>query len=361
LVRRELRGDLGGNVEFFASPASTGPATALLVEYFSPCLHELSRILKRVNCRAQIALAQRNLANAEEHLGLLGWQQADFDESTQRQVDSLQNIEREQAVLTNRSADQARQLAKLSENRVKFRTEYDQSRSVIEAERQKARHPLAEFERKLNVARAHAPDVDRKAAQLDREQRDIEELSTKLLVVQPQPIHIRDEILRLRDRALAIQNERNDLRTQYARSLSEIHHLEQQTVTIEKRVAEFDQNLRELRAKFEQEDHKLADEERACAEEKEKIERQVNDLEHAKGNPYQAIGRVLADNGIAPMNQPAALSRVLDLRERIAQREATLASLHAQTHAMDRTQFRVSIVLWLLIIVALVLIIGAMF
>jgi chromosome segregation ATPase len=331
------------------------------VEYFSPCLHELSRILKRVNCRAQIALAKRNLAKAEEHLGLLGWQQADFDESTQRQVDSLQNIEREQAALTNRSADLARRLEGLSENRVKFRTEYDQSRNAIEADRQKARHPLAEFERKLNFARSHAPDLDRTAAQLDREQRDIEELSTKLLVVQPQPIHIRDEILRLRDRALAIQNERRDLRTQHARSLSEIHHLEQQIVATEKRVSEFDQNLRELKAKFEQDDNKRADEERTCAEEKEKVERQVNELEHAKGNPYQAIGRVLADNGIAPMNQPAALSRVLGLREKIAQGEATMASLHAQTHAMDRTQLRVSVVLWMLILIALVLIIGAMF
>jgi chromosome segregation ATPase len=330
------------------------------VEYFSPCLHELHRILKRAKCRAQIALAERNLAKAEEHLGLLGWQQADFDESTQRQVDSLQNIEREQATLSNLSAELARGLADLSESRVRFRAEYDQRRGTIEAEREKARHPLAEFERKLTAARAHAPDVDRKAAQLDREQRDIEELSTKLLVVQPQPIHIRDEILRLRDRALAIQNERKDLKTQHARSLSEIHHLEQQIATIEKRVAEFDKSLRELKAKFEQDDNKLAGEERACAEDKGNTEKRANELERAKGNPYRAIGRVLADNAIAPMNQPAALSRVLGLRETIAQREATMASLHAQTHAMDRTQFRVSIVLWILIIVALVLIIGAM-
>lgn len=329
------------------------------MDYFSPCLHELSRILKRATNRAQIAFAQRKLAKAEENLGLLGWQQAYFDEPTQQQVDALQNIEREQAALTNRSAELAHALARLSEDRVKFRTDYEQRRGSLEAEREKARQPLMEFQRKLASARSHAPDVERRASQLDREQRELEELSTKLLLVQPQPAHVRDELLRLRDRALAIQNERRDLRTQHARSLSEVHNLEQQIAVLEKRIAELDKSLRELKAGFEEDDSKLADEEQARAEEKKKTEQKVNELENAKGNPYRAIGQVLADNLIGPMNQPAALANVLDLRAKIVAREDKIAESYTETQAVDRLQFRISIALWLAIIVAGMLIIGA--
>jgi chromosome segregation ATPase len=330
------------------------------VDYLSPCLHEIIRILKRSLRRARIALAQRRLAKAEEHLGLLGWQQADFDHETQRQVDALQNIEREQSELSNQSAARAHELAALSEKRVKFRSDYEQQRARIEGDKEKTRKPLRQLEHKLASARDHAPDVDRKTAQLDREQRDIEELTTKLLLVQPQPIHVRDEILRLRDRTLAIRNERSDMRTQHARSLSEIHNLEQQLATIERRTGEYDRELLELEVAFEKEDAKLADDERAVAEEKDRIEKVVNDLEHAKGNPYRAIGRVLADNQIAPMNQPAALSAVLRLRETIACREDEIAELLRETQSTDKTDIRVSLALWLLIIVAVALLVSAL-
>lgn len=329
------------------------------MEYFSPCLHELSRILKRANCRAQISFAERKLAKAEENLGLLGWQQADFDEPTQRQVDALQNIEKEQSILTNRSAELAHELAALSERRVRFRQDYDEKRRALETERETVRKPLTEAERKLSASRTGTPDLERRTAQLDREQRDVEELSTKLLLVQPQPAHVRDELLRLRDRALAIQNERKDLRTEHARGLSEVHHLEHQVEGLEKQVAEFDKNLRGLKSNFEEEDNKLADEERERAEEKEKTEEEANKLERAKGNPYRAIGRVLADNAIAPMNQPTALSNVLDLRDKIALCENDIADLDEQSEAMNRTQFWMSVALWILIIVAVALIAAA--
>lgn len=329
------------------------------MEYFSPCLHELSRIFKRANCRAKISLAERRLAKAEENLGLLGWQQADFDEPTQRQVDALQNIEREQATLTNRSAELAHELAALSEKRVRFRQDYDEQRRTLEAEREKVRKPLTEAEHKLSATRSRTPDVEKRTAQLDREQRDIEELSTKLLLIQPQPSHVRDELLLLRDRALAIQNERKDVRTEHARSLNEVHHLEHQVEGLEKQVAEFDKSLRELKSKFEEEDGKLSEEERELAEEKEKSEEEAAKLERAKGNPYRAIGRVLADNAIAPMNQPTALSNVLDLRETIAMCESDIVYLEEQTQAMNRTQFWISIGLWVLIIAAITLIAAA--
>jgi chromosome segregation ATPase len=330
------------------------------VDYFTPCPHELNRILKRANHRIQISLAERNLAKAEANLGLLGWQQADFDQETQEQVDALQNIEREQANLTNRSAELAHQLDALKVERVKIRWEYEQRRDKLTGERTKACQPMDELQRKLANARAHTPDVDRKAAQLDREQKDIEAMSTKLLVIQPQPLHVRDEILQLRDRMLQIQNERNDLRTMHARSLSEIHQLEQQISVFEKRRTEFDTSLSALQETFEAEDEKLASDEHLLTREKEKVEKSVNEMDKAKGNPYRAIGRVLADNGIAPMNQPSALSKVLSLRESIASHRGEIAQLLQKSHSINRTLLHISIALWLAIIVAVILVIGVL-
>jgi chromosome segregation ATPase len=331
------------------------------VDYFTPSLHELLRILKRANHRIRSSLAERDLAKAEAYLGLLGWQQADFDHETQQQVDALQNIEREQSALTNRSAELAHQLEAFKVQRVKVRWEYEQQRDKLEAASESVRKPLQDLERKLANARSHTPDVDRKTAELEREQRDIEALSNKLIGIHPQPVHVRDEILRLRDRMLQIQNERRDIRTQHARSLGEIHHHEQQIAVIEKRCSEFDQSLDELKTKFEQEDAKLASEERAMIDEKEEAERRVNEMDRAKGNPYRAIGRVLADNEISPMNQPSALSKVLKLREAIAVHEGEIAELKSQSKSANRTFLFVSLALWAAIIVAIVLVLSAFY
>jgi chromosome segregation ATPase len=330
------------------------------VDYFTPFLHELLRIFKRANNRIQASLAERHLAKAETYLGLLGWQQADFDPETQHQVDALQNIEREQGTLTNRSAELAHKLEELKIQRVKVRWEYEQRRDKLAAARQTIRKPLEDLERKLAAARSHVPDVERKTAELDREEKDIEALSTKLLVIQPQPVHVRDEILQLRDRMLQIRNERNDIRMQHARSFSEAHHLEQQTAAIERRSGELDLSLNELKTTFDKEDGDLANQEHLLGAEKHKVEKTVNEMDRAKGNPYRSIGKVLADNEIAPMNQPSALSKVLNLREAIAIREGEIAELNRQTKATNRTLLFVSIALWVAIIAAVSLVIGAL-
>jgi len=299
------------------------------------------------------------LAKAEANLGLLGWQQADFDEDTQRQVDALHNIEREQARLMNLAANLAHQRDAVAAQRAKLRETYEQKRLAIEGERNQVRQPLPDLQRKLSFARDHMPDVERTTSQLDREQRDIEALSNRLLVVQPQPIHIRDEILRLRDRMLGIQNERNDLRIQHARSTSEIHQLDHQIGALEKRSTEIDRQLNVLRNEFEGEDAKLEKEEQAKSEEKGSTESQINALERVKGNPYRAIGRVLADNDIAPMNQPEALSNVLKFRGEISLREAAIETLRAESRAVDYTLLIVSVSLWLVIVIAAGLIASA--
>jgi hypothetical protein len=70
---------------------------------------------------------------------------------------------------------------------VKVRWEFEQRRDKLAGEAGKACQPLDELQHRLSHARAHTPDVDRKAAQLERELKDIEALSDKLIVIQPQP------------------------------------------------------------------------------------------------------------------------------------------------------------------------------
>jgi hypothetical protein len=60
------------------------------------------------------------------------------------------------------------------------------------------------------------------------------------------------------------------------------------------------------------------------------------------------------------MNQPAALSAVLKLREKIAGCEDEIAELLRETQSTDKTDLRVSLALWLLIIVAVGLIVSAL-
>jgi hypothetical protein len=81
--------------------------------------------------RASLAIARRakHLAKAETQLGLLGWQQADFDEETQREVDKIMNVEREQARLTNEGATAGRSISELNTLREQTRRTYHEKRA----------------------------------------------------------------------------------------------------------------------------------------------------------------------------------------------------------------------------------------
>ena len=85
------------------------------MDYFSPGPRELARKLNRQTARRRLAAINRALAAAETELGLLGWQQADYDADTQRQVREIQSVEKEQTRLTNEAASVAIRTARPSE------------------------------------------------------------------------------------------------------------------------------------------------------------------------------------------------------------------------------------------------------
>lgn len=329
------------------------------MNYFSPGLRELTRLAQRATLRLRVTLAQRSLAAAETELGLLGWQQADFDPDTQRQVDAIQNVEREQAALTNRSAEIAREIETVTIMRDSVRNGFAQQRAALETEREKARAPLAEIDRTLRVLRDRPKDTARRIADLALEQRETDALYTKLLGANPQTQQVRDEIMRLRERLIAIPNETADIKAQEQRATNDIHEHEQQRAAVEQNSAQIDKQLRELKAGAEQRDAGFTAQIKTLEKERARAEATIQRLDRAKRNPYREVGRVLAECGVAPVNQPHTITRVHDLWKKIADCEAAIATSHERTAAEDRTELRISLTLWAVIALAAFFVLGA--
>ena len=331
------------------------------MEYFAPGLRELPRLAARTVQRVRLARTRRQLAAAETELGLLGWQQADFDEETAQRVDEIQHVEREQSDQQNASAGLAQTIRALVEQRETARREHDAQRARLEPEREKIRAPLAELEPRLAALRKHGPDHERRVSDIDREQRELDKLYNELLLIQPPPPQIRTELRRVRDRLIAIPGEKDALRAQHERLAADLQTTEQQAAEIEARVAALDRQLRELQSAADAEDDRLAAELREKEKEKARIETGVEKLERAKLDPYREIGRVLADSGVAPINQPQVLDRVRALRRAVQERASAIAASRQSTAQENPLQLRVSLALLAIIALAVALLIGGLF
>ena len=331
------------------------------MDYFKPGLRELSRKLGRQRHRLRGWLARRDLAKAETDLGLLGWQQAEFDAETQAQVDRIAAYEKQQSQLTNRSADLGRELHGLRERRDAERKVFESRRRELETRRLAvlAAHPG--IEKQLTELRKAEPRFARRMPELDRELREINKLCNELV---PQASHtpaVRNELLHLRERSVAIPNEKSDLRNQHLRIVSQISGLESR---LEKDRAEIDAieaEIQELQALFDTADAHLSAEIKSRQRDKARLEKEINALEGAKVNPYQQIGRVLADHEIAPMNQPGALDKVKRLRARLLELDHLLAlSFGASAHE-DRQNVHLSwFLLGVIAVVALLIILATL-
>lgn len=330
------------------------------MDYFLPGFREIIRLAQRASWRLRGWLSRRRLASAETQLGLLGWQQADFDPETQRQVDAIQHVEREQAGLTNRAATLAHEIETHTAERARLTGDFTQRRTALEAERTQAREPLVEIERTIRVIRDRPADVELRTAALDREERETDALYTRLLGTQPQTPQVRDEILRLRERLIAIPNERSDIKTQQARVVADLEERERQRQEIEQRSAEFDLRLRELKSQADRCDAEFAVRLKELEKEHTRAETGAQRLERAKLDPYREIGRVLADSEVAPVNQPQALARVLTLRRTIAEDQAAIVESLERTATEDAQMLRISLALWGVIALAVAFVLGAL-
>lgn len=329
------------------------------MNYLAPGLRELTRKYARQLTRLRIAAERRRLARAETELGLLGWQQADFDAKTQREVDQIQNYEREQARLTNESAELGQTIRAAQEKKAEARRAYEDARRQLDAARRTLGEPLAPIEKQLIAMRRQEPQYEKRIPDLDREMREVNKRYTELLAVDPPTPRVREELGRLRERVVAIPNEKADLRTQHMRVASEIKSMETRLAEDLVAIAGLEQRLAELDASFTASDRELATELKNQERERARIGKEIDGLEGAKANPYQQIGRVLADSGLAPMNQPHVLEKVFRHRLGLEHLEAEIEASAALSAQNDRTLVRISYLIWSAMVIALLLIVGA--
>jgi chromosome segregation ATPase len=291
--------------------------------------------------------ANRRLAKAEGTLGVLGWQQADFDERTQAQVTRLVEFEREQARATNESAAVGSNLREVNGVRDAGRQHFEQERGIIESERRLLLVSHSAAERQLAEKRRIEPTFEKRMPELDRELREATRLYGQYLAVQPHTTQIKQELRRLRERSVAIPNEKADLRMQHLRTATEIRALEAQLEREQVTLNDLARRERELTDAFKQADGELADQIKELEKRRAVFDKEFESLEGAKANPYREVGRVLADCGIAPVNQPQALEDVQRHRLVIQEYEHALAVSAADTESENPASLRRSLRIWI--------------
>ena len=320
----------------------------------------MSRIAGRWRNRWRLRGAQKVLAKAEAELGLLGWQQAEFDPETQREVEKIQNFEREQARLTNESAALAKEIAELAAQREQARAAFEQKRTPLAAERAAVRENIDKSGAQVAVVRRQLGDCERRVPQLEREAREAGRFYNDLLAVEPQTPELRDQQAQLRERITAIPSQIGDMQGRIARGQAEIEALQTTLSEETKREMALARDLRETESAHTVQDRALAEAAAAKAREREKVERESTRIEDEKANPYREIGRVLADSHLPPMNQPHALEAVRAGRLRVQELEYEIAKSRADSNAADRTLVRHSLILCAAVVVAVVLVLGTL-
>lgn len=283
-------------------------------------LRELGRIAGRQAHGVRLFVERRKLARLESALGLLGWQQADYEGAAQEEVQRLTAYEREQGRLTNESAGYGIEITKLEEQRA---SEESACVAAQSAALQQAQFGAENFEALETLLAARRKEVREIAARLpviERELQDAEKQYRALVGPELPAPEIRAQILQFQRLIMALPREK-------AEWIEKGQVAEEGAEAME---AVRDE-LRTMRAAHDARVKEMAAQISECQRSKRKVEKQIEALEKAKANPYREIGRALADNRIAPLNQPDALTAVLTQREKVAGFEAAIAASLAES------------------------------
>jgi chromosome segregation ATPase len=270
-------------------------------------LRELARIIGRQFSRLRLILERRQLARLESALGLLGWQQADYDGPTQAEVQRLTDYEREQARLTNEGAQLGIEALKLEEKR---RFEEQKFARVQTVSLKQAQPPAADEDvlaELVNIQRKGCREIEARLPVIDREIEDAEQQYRALVVKGQTTPEVQAQLLQWHKVIMSLPRER-------AEWAAKLRQAETEAARVETLLKE----LKAARTQFEKQDQELAEEIAGRQRSKRKVEKQIETLEKAKIDPYREIGRALADHLIAPLNQPEALTVVLEKRRKIA-------------------------------------------
>jgi hypothetical protein len=128
--------------------------------------------------------------------------------------------------------------------------------------------------------------------------------------------------------------------------VQEVRTLEIQLAKEDAELADFERRESQLTEAFERADGDLAEQIEKLEAEKAAFEKAFESLEGAKANPYREVGRVLADSGVGPMNQPQALAAVRSHRVRMQEYEYALAASEEVTASQNQVELRQSLWIW---------------
>lgn len=328
------------------------------VNYFAPGLREMARLFERFAARNRLFWGRRHLSHLERKLGLLGWQQADYGADAQPHVESLNEVERAQAQLSHESGAIGVSLHQLEARRVAERETYEAQRADRISARDPLVAPVQEAENALKEKQKTCREIEERLATIERELHADEERYRVLLAKgEPSPSQ-KEEILALQLRVMAVPREREEWQKRLEAARAEVTPLELELERRRALLAVEADAIRTLEKNFTQSDNALAGEIATCKRDKQKLEKKIEGLEKSKAKPYREIGRILADHGIEPLNQPEALAAVLAQRGRIADEEVRIAASREISSREKPGEVWGSAVLWFTVLFLVVL--GAM-
>ncbi len=330
------------------------------MDYLSPGLREIARVVARWRGRWKLRSAQSEVARLETELGLLGWQQAEFDTGTQREVEKILHTEREQARLSNEGAAVSQVVIDLKAQREQMRQTFEKESAPLVLERKELRENIEKAGAQISLLRKQLADFESREEELERELREAKKIQNTLHAAEEHTPEMRDQQADLRERITTIPGRLSEIQRQRARGTAEKEELKKTMTQETERESTLAQQIKELESAHSTGDRKLAEAISEKEREREKIENENTRLEKDKANPYREIGRVLADHDLPPMNQPQALDAVKQSRLRMQGIEFAITKSLAESAAEDRALVQNSLILLGAVLLAVGLVVGAL-
>ena len=126
------------------------------------------------------------------------------------------------------------------------------------------------------------------------------------------------------------------VREDLARVSGEARTLDAERDEMRHQVRQVEESMAREREEFTQKEREITDQIRRRTGERKKSDGGVDHLDREKRKPYRAIGACLADNGIAPLNQPEVLQKVFQLRTAQSEAGEEMARLREETAGLKR-------------------------
>jgi len=295
---------------------------------------DLSRRVRIAWIWAERIRVRRQLADAEAQLGWLGWQRADFfAPDLINAVAKVREFEDAQASLMNVTAELSGRKAKLDEELAREKARHDEALAALAKEREPIAAQITEKEglrrRKLEAIER----FDRALGELAAKVKRLEALSTSYMKVEQPRIEIRTKARETSEDLIQLAFERQRVDTSRKAAAEAVAGFDAEIGKLRTELERIDAAQAAARAQFTSARRRLTGEHRKIERTQRKSHAGISSLDRKKRKPYRLLGTSLADQGIAPMNQPEALEQVGELRNRVAGASQTISELRAECAA----------------------------